>query len=41
VAEGRVAPPSITGPIPMPPVLGDPKVDVASTLAEMRDEERW
>jgi prevent-host-death family protein len=41
IADGRVAPPTITGPMPMPPVLGDPEVDVASVLAEMRDEERW
>lgn len=41
IAEGRVATPSLTGPIQMPPVLGDPEVDVAAALAEMRDEERW
>lgn len=41
ITEGRVVPPALTGPIQMPPVLGDPEVDVASVLAEMRDEERW
>ena len=41
VREGRVVPPSDSGPITMPPVLGDPSIDVAAKLAESRDEERW
>ncbi|MFI7210643.1 type II toxin-antitoxin system Phd/YefM family antitoxin [Micromonospora maritima] len=41
VAEGRATAPTTTGPLPMPPVLGDPSVDVAAVLAESRDEERW
>ena len=41
VSEGRATPPSATGPIPMPPVLGDPEVDVAAELIAARDEERW
>jgi prevent-host-death family protein len=41
VAEGRAAAPTSAGPLPMPPVLGDPTVDVAAVLAESRDEERW
>ena len=41
VAEGRAAAPTTTGPVPMPPVLGDPTVDAAAPLIEARDEERW
>ncbi|MGN9802920.1 type II toxin-antitoxin system Phd/YefM family antitoxin [Micromonospora sp. L32] len=41
VTEGRAAAPTATGPLPMPPVLGDPTVDVAATLAASREEERW
>jgi prevent-host-death family protein len=40
VAEGRAVPPTATGPVPMPPVLGDTDVDAASVLVDMRDEER-
>ncbi len=41
VAEGKVTPPSVTGPIPRPPVLGDPTLDVAAELVAAREEERW
>jgi prevent-host-death family protein len=41
VAAGRAAPPTSVGPVPLPPKLGDEGVDVATTLAAMRDEERW
>ena len=41
VAEGRATAPTSTGPLPMPPVLGDPGQDVAVALVEFRDEERW
>lgn len=41
VAAGRAVAPAGGGPVPLPPKLGDEGVDVASTLAEMRDEERW
>jgi prevent-host-death family protein len=41
VAEGRAVPPVTTGPVPMPPQLGDPAVNVAEELAAFRDEERW
>ncbi|MFI5489462.1 type II toxin-antitoxin system Phd/YefM family antitoxin [Micromonospora echinaurantiaca] len=41
VAEGRATAPTSTGPVPMPPILGDPTVDAAAALAESRDEERW
>ena len=41
VAEGRATAPTSIGPLPMPPVLGDPVEDVAAALAESRDEERW
>ncbi|MFI5891394.1 hypothetical protein ACIA5D_14920 [Actinoplanes sp. NPDC051513] len=34
-------PPTGTGPVPLPPKLGDQDVDAAETLAAMRDEERW
>jgi prevent-host-death family protein len=41
VAEGRAKPPTISGPLPMPSVTGDPTVSVADVIAAMRDEERW
>jgi prevent-host-death family protein len=41
VAEGRATAPASTGPMPLPPVLGDSTVDVAAVLAASRDEERW
>ena len=41
VAEGRAVPATVTGPIPMPPVLGDPDVDVGAAIAASREEERW
>jgi len=41
VSEGRAMPPTITGALPMPAVLGDPAVNVADTIAAMRDDERW
>jgi prevent-host-death family protein len=40
VAEGRATPPTLTGPLPMPPVLGDPDLDAAAALAAVREEER-
>ncbi|GGM24512.1 type II toxin-antitoxin system Phd/YefM family antitoxin [Micromonospora yangpuensis] len=41
VAAGRAAPPTGGGSVPLPPKLGDESVDVATSLAAMRDEERW
>ncbi|MGN9774738.1 type II toxin-antitoxin system Phd/YefM family antitoxin [Micromonospora sp. H33] len=41
VAEGRATAPTASGPLPLPPVLGDPTVDVAAVLAASREEERW
>ena len=41
VAAGRAAAPVSTGPVPLPPKLGDDDADVSATVAEMRDEERW
>lgn len=41
VAEGRATAPRTAGPVPMPPVLGDPGIDVAAELAADREEERW
>nr|MDT0661348.1 type II toxin-antitoxin system prevent-host-death family antitoxin [Micromonospora sp. DSM 115978] len=41
VAEGRAVAPTALGPVPAPPVLGDPEVDVAAQLAASREEERW
>jgi len=40
LAEGRAIPPTSTGPIPMPPALGDPEVDTAAALAAAREKER-
>jgi antitoxin (DNA-binding transcriptional repressor) of toxin-antitoxin stability system len=41
VAEGRATAPFVSGPVPLPPVLGDPAVDAAAELSALRDEERW
>jgi prevent-host-death family protein len=41
VATGRAVAPTSTGRVPLPPKLGEDNVDVAATLASMRDEERW
>jgi prevent-host-death family protein len=41
VAAGRAVAPTGGGPVPLPPKLGEDDVDVAATLADMRDEERW
>ncbi|HEX5200647.1 MAG TPA: type II toxin-antitoxin system prevent-host-death family antitoxin [Actinoplanes sp.] len=41
VAAGRAVAPAGGGPVPLPPKLGDESVDVADTVAAMRDEERW
>lgn len=41
VTEGRVTGPTVRGLLPLPPVLGDPQLDVAAALAEARAEERW
>ncbi|MFD8076579.1 hypothetical protein ACFV3E_28445 [Streptomyces sp. NPDC059718] len=41
VAEGRATPPAASGPVPVPPVLGDPGIDTAAVLVSLRDEERW
>jgi prevent-host-death family protein len=41
VAEGRATRPTSAGPLPVPPVHGDPTLDVAAELAQARDDERW
>lgn len=41
VAAGRATAATGVGPVPLPPRLGDQRVDVAAELAAMRDEERW
>ncbi|WDZ84521.1 type II toxin-antitoxin system Phd/YefM family antitoxin [Micromonospora cathayae] len=40
VVAGRAAAPTGSGPVPLPPKLGDETVEVVATLADMRDEER-
>jgi len=42
VAQGRAVAPSagVGGPMPLPPMLGDPAVNSADELAAFRDEER-
>ncbi|WP_081476231.1 type II toxin-antitoxin system Phd/YefM family antitoxin [Micromonospora maris] len=40
VEAGRVVAPTGGGPVPLPPKLGDENVDVAASLAAMRNEER-
>lgn len=39
VGTGRAVAPTSSGPIALPPRLGDPSVDVAAELVAMRDEE--
>jgi prevent-host-death family protein len=41
VAERRATAPTTSGPVPMPPVLGDPARNASDDLAAARDEERW
>lgn len=41
VAAGRAVGPTGGGPVPIPPKFGPDEVDVAETIAQMRDEERW
>ncbi|HEY7273188.1 MAG TPA: type II toxin-antitoxin system prevent-host-death family antitoxin [Actinoplanes sp.] len=41
VSSGRAIAPQGSGPVPLPPKLGDPAVDVAAQLSALRDEERW
>jgi prevent-host-death family protein len=41
VAEGRAVAPTTGGPVPIPPALGDPDVNVAESLAAAREDERW
>jgi prevent-host-death family protein len=41
VAEGLAIAPTTSGPIPMPPTLGDPAISVADELAVARELERW
>ncbi|WP_242666375.1 type II toxin-antitoxin system Phd/YefM family antitoxin [Parafrankia irregularis] len=41
VTEGRAIPPVTGGPVPMPPLLGNPSVSATDELIAMRDEERW
>jgi hypothetical protein len=41
VATGQAIAPTRTGPLAMPPELGDPNIDVAAELVAARDDERW
>jgi prevent-host-death family protein len=41
IREGRATPATATGPIPMPPDLGDSDVNVADEIVRMREEEPW
>jgi prevent-host-death family protein len=41
VAQGRAIAPTARGPVPMPPVLGDPSIDTAAQLLATCDEEHW
>jgi prevent-host-death family protein len=41
VASGRAVAPTSTGPVPLPPVLGDPAIDTAAIIEQMREEDRW
>lgn len=41
VAEGRVVPATVTGPIPMPAHQAVPGSESGQLLQDLRDEERW
>lgn len=41
VADGRVVPATIAGPIPMPAHRAAPESDAGRLLRDLRDEERW
>jgi prevent-host-death family protein len=41
VAEGRAVAPTSSGPVPVPPSIGDPDTNVAEELAAAREDERW
>lgn len=41
VAAGWVTPPTLRGPIPMPPGEVDESSSASAALIAMRDEERW
>jgi prevent-host-death family protein len=41
VAEGCATAPGASGAVPLPPVLGDPGIDVGAQISALRDEERW
>ena len=41
VAEGWLIPATDHTPIPMPPVLGDPNIDVGAEIAAARERERY
>jgi prevent-host-death family protein len=41
IADGRITPATNHSPFPMPPVIGDPSVNIADELMRMREEERY
>ncbi len=41
VTSGRACGPTTTGPVALPPTLGDASTDASAALAALRDEERW
>ncbi len=41
VAEGHATPPTVDGPVAMPPLLGDPFTSVTDELVAGREDERW
>lgn len=41
VEEGRARAATVTGPVPMPPALGDEALDVGQHLVRAREDERW
>jgi prevent-host-death family protein len=40
-ARGDVILATDTSPFPLPPVIGDPSVNIAELYAQQREEERW
>jgi prevent-host-death family protein len=41
VAQGRVVPATVAGPVPVPVHRAEPGSDAGELLRDLRDEERW
>jgi prevent-host-death family protein len=41
IANGAVAPPTVTGPVPMPTLPAQAGPEAGQLVSDLRDEERW